>query len=42
MLDNSLVIYGSPLENAMLSLLQAIDHDDLRSFGDSEGAFAWE
>jgi hypothetical protein len=79
MLDNSVVIYGSPmgnpnqhnhkrvpfliaghaggaikggvhvkaknqtpLSNVMLSLLHAIGHDDLQSFGDSEGTFAWE
>ncbi len=79
MLDNSVVIYGSPmgnpnqhnhrrvpfliaghaggaikggvhlkaknqtpLSNVMLSLLHSIGHDDLKSFGDSEGTFAWE
>jgi hypothetical protein len=79
MLDNSVVIYGSPmgnpnqhnhkrvpflvaghaggrlkggvhlkaknatpLSNVMLSLLHAIGHDDLESFGDSEGTFSWE
>jgi hypothetical protein len=79
MLDNSVVIYGSPmgnpnqhnhkrvpfvvaghaggaikggthikasdatpLSNVMLSLLHAIGHDDLRSFGDSEDSFSWE
>jgi hypothetical protein len=79
MLDNSLVIYGSPmgnpnqhnhkrvpflmaghaagrikggthlkarnatpLSNVMLSLLHSIGHDDLQSFGDSEGTFSWE
>ena len=79
MLDNSVVIYGSPmgnpnqhnhkrvpfliaghgggalkggvhlkaknataLSNVMLSLLHTLGHDDLQSFGDSEGAFSWE
>lgn len=79
MLDNSVVIYGSPmgnpnqhnhkrvpfliaghaggrikggthikaknstpLSNVMLSLLHELGHDDLRSFGDSEGPFSWE
>jgi hypothetical protein len=79
MLDNSLVIYGSPmgnpnqhnhkrvpfliaghaggrikggthikakdrtpLSNVMLTLLHTLGHDDLRSFGDSEGTFSWE
>jgi hypothetical protein len=79
MLDNSLVIYGSPmgnpnqhnhkqvpflvaghaggaikggvhlrarnatpLSNVMLSALHALGHDDLASFGDSEGTFSWE
>jgi len=79
MLDNSVVIYGSPmgnpnqhnhkrvpfliagraggaitggthiraknatpLSNVMLSLLQKMGHDDMNSFGDSEGAFSWE
>jgi hypothetical protein len=79
MLDNALVIYGSPmgnpnqhnhkrvpflvaghgggaikggthimarratpLANVMLSLLHVLGHDDLISFGDSEGTFAWE
>ena len=79
MLDNSLVIYGSPmgnpnqhnhrrvpflvaghaggrikggthirakdrtpLSNVMLTLLHALGHDDLRSFGDSEGPFQLE
>ena len=79
MLDNSLVIYGSPmgnpnqhnhrrvpflvaghaggrikggthirakdrtpLSNVMLTLLHSLGHDDLRSFGDSEGPFSWE
>jgi hypothetical protein len=32
----------TPLSNVMLSLLQAIGHDDLQSFGDSEGTFSWE
>jgi hypothetical protein len=79
MLDNSVVIYGSPmgnpnqhnhkrvpfliaghgggalkggvhlkarnatpLSNVMLSLLHTLGHDDLQTFGDSEGAFSWE
>jgi hypothetical protein len=79
MLDNSLVIYGSPmgnpnqhnhkrvpflvaghaggrikggthirakdrtpLSNVMLTLLHTLGHDDLKSFGDSEGLFPWE
>jgi hypothetical protein len=78
MLDNSVVIYGSPmgnpnqhnhkrvpflvaghgggalkggvhikaknatpLSNVMLSLLHTLGHDDLDSFGDSEGPFSW-
>ena len=28
--------------NVMLSLLHKLGHDDLQSFGDSEGTFAWE
>jgi hypothetical protein len=79
MLDNSVVIYGSPmgnpnqhnhkrvpfliaghaggalkggihlkaknstpLSNVMLSLLHTLGHDDLKSFGDSEGTFSWD
>jgi hypothetical protein len=79
MLDNSVVIYGSPmgnpnqhnhkrvpflvaghaggrlkggvhlkaknatpLSNVMLSVLHALGHDELQSFGDSEGPFSWE
>jgi hypothetical protein len=79
MLDNSVVIYGSPmgnpnqhnhkrvpfliaghgggaikggvhlkaknatpLSNVMLSLLHTLGHDNLQSFGDSEGTFSWE
>jgi len=79
MLDNSVVIYGSPmgnpnqhnhkrvpfliaghaggaikggvhlkaknqtpLSNVMLSVLHSIGHDDLTTFGDSEGTFSWE
>ena len=33
---------GTPLSNVMLSLLHTIGHDDIRSFGDSEGTFSWE
>ena len=33
---------GTPLSNVMLSLLHTLGHDDLESFGDSEGTFAWE
>jgi hypothetical protein len=33
---------ATPLSNVMLSLLHALGHDDLKSFGDSEGTFAWE
>ena len=33
---------ATPLSNVMLSLLHTLGHDDLRSFGDSEGTFAWE
>lgn len=46
MLDNALVIYGSPmgapLANVMLSLLHRVGHDDLQGSGDSEGTFSWE
>jgi hypothetical protein len=30
------------LSNVMLSLLHTLGHDDLESFGDSEGTFSWE
>ena len=33
---------GTPLSNVMLSLLHSLGVDDLKSFGDSEGTFAWE
>ena len=33
---------ATPLSNVMLSLLHTLGHDDLRSFGDSEGTFSWE
>ena len=33
---------GTPLSNVMLSLLHTLGHDDLQSFGDSEGTFSWE
>jgi len=33
---------GTPLSNVMLSLLHALGHDSLESFGDSEGTFSWE
>jgi hypothetical protein len=33
---------GTPLSNVMLSLLHTLGHDDLKSFGDSEGTFSWE
>ena len=33
---------GTPLSNVMLSLLHALGHDELQSFGDSEGPFSWE
>ena len=33
---------GTPLSNVMLSLLHSLGLDDLKSFGDSEGPFAWE
>ena len=33
---------GTPLSNVMLNLLHTLGHDDLQSFGDSEGAFSWE
>jgi hypothetical protein len=33
---------ATPLSNVMLSLLHALGHDDLESFGDSEGTFAFE
>ena len=33
---------GTPLSNVMLSLLHTLGHDDLDSFGDSEGTFSWE
>ncbi len=32
---------GTPLSNVMLSLLHTLGHDDLKSFGDSEGPFSW-
>lgn len=32
----------TPLSNVMLSTLHALGLDDLQSFGDSEGTFAWE
>ncbi len=32
---------GTPLSNVMLSLLHSLGLDDLKSFGDSEGPFAW-
>jgi hypothetical protein len=32
----------TPLSNVMLSLLHSLGLDDLKSFGDSEGTFAWE
>lgn len=33
---------GTPLSNVMLTLLHTLGHDDLNSFGDSEGPFSWE
>lgn len=33
---------GTPLSNVMLSLLHSLGLNDLKSFGDSEGTFAWE
>ena len=33
---------GTPLSNVMLSLLHTLGHDDLQSFGDSEGTFSWD
>jgi hypothetical protein len=33
---------GTPLSNVMLTLLHTLGHDDLQSFGDSEGPFSWE
>ncbi len=33
---------ATPLSNVMLSLLHTLGHDDLESFGDSEGTFSWE
>jgi len=33
---------GTPLSNVMLSLLHTLGHDDLQTFGDSEGTFSWE
>ena len=33
---------GTPLSNVMLSLLHSLGLDDLKTFGDSEGTFAWE
>ena len=33
---------ATPLSNVMLSLLHTLGHDDLKSFGDSEGTFSWE
>lgn len=47
MLDNSLVIYGSPMgkpnqhSHKRVPFLVA-GHDELESCGDSEGAFSWE
>jgi len=32
---------GTPLSNVMRSLLHALGHDGLQSFGDSEEAFSW-
>ncbi len=32
---------GTPLSSVMLSLLHALGHDELKSFGDSEGTFSW-
>ena len=32
----------TPLSNVMLSLLQPIGHDELTTFGDSDGTFSWE
>lgn len=40
MLDNALVIYGSPIGNP--NQLHTLGLDDLDSFGDSEGTFSWE
>ncbi len=33
---------GTPLSNVMLTLLHTLGHDELHSFGDSEGTFSWE
>jgi hypothetical protein len=33
---------GTPLSNVMLTLLHTLGHDDLESFGDSQGAFSWD
>ena len=33
---------GTPLSNVMLSVLHTLGHDDLQSFGDSEGTFSWD
>jgi hypothetical protein len=33
---------GTPLSNVMLSLLHTLGHDELQSFGDSDGTFSWE
>jgi hypothetical protein len=33
---------GTPLSNVMLSLLHRLGHDDVQSFGDSDGAFSWD
>ena len=32
---------GTPLSNVMLRLLHSLGLDDLNSFGDSQGTFAW-
>jgi len=32
---------GTPMANAMLSLLHALGLEDMTSFGDSTGAFSW-
>src|SRR5215471_5275856 len=37
LLDRTLVIYGSPMGNAMLTMLQGLGFSDLKSFGDSTG-----
>ena len=40
LLDKTLIIYGSPMANVMLTLMQKLGLDDMTTFGDSTGAFS--